>query len=106
MRRSGAVFDELMIFCWCQWKIFKKNENKDRNIFDRITINNKNYYRDKDNILFDGDLNIHGIVQILPDSSQKIIIRYRVNRKLYYKKFLQEQDLKMKSLLKNNNLKK
>jgi hypothetical protein len=70
-------------------------DNKDKYIFDRITINNKNYYRDKDNILVDSNLNIMGIIQILPDLTQKIIIRQRTNRELYYLKFLAEQDIKM-----------
>jgi hypothetical protein len=70
-------------------------DNKDKYIFDRITINNKVYYRDKDNILVDSDLNIMGIIQILPDLTQKIIIRHRTDRGLYYSKFLMEQDIKM-----------
>jgi hypothetical protein len=84
--------------------IFKKNNNNERNIFDRIIINNKKYYRDKDNILFDSDLNIHGIIQIFPDSTQKIIIRHKINRKKYYKDFLEEQDLKMSNKIRTSKI--
>ena len=79
--------------------IFQKADNKDKYIFDRITINNKNYYRDKDNILVDSDLKITGIIQVLPDSTKKIIMRQRTDRKLYYTNFLMEHDIKMKNKL-------
>ena len=49
--------------------ICQKEDNKDKYIFDRIIINNKIYYRDKDNILVDSDLNIMGIIYLLPDLS-------------------------------------
>lgn len=76
--------------------IFQKADNKDKYIFDKISINNTNYYRDKDNILVDSDLKIMGIIHVLPDSTQKIVIRQRTDRKLYYSKFLIEQDIRMK----------
>ena len=80
--------------------IFQKVDNKDKYIFDRITINNKHYYRDKDNILVDSDLKIWGMIHILPDSTQKVVIRHRTERGLYYSKFLAEQDIKMNNTLK------
>lgn len=53
-----------------------------------------------------------GIIHVLPDSTQKIVIRQRTDRKLYYSKFLIEQDIRMKVKMikmigsEKNNLKK
>lgn len=79
--------------------IFQKADNKNKYIFDKIIINNTNYYRDKDNILVDSDLKIMGIIYILSDLTQKIVIRHRTERKTYYYNFLMEQDIKMKHKL-------
>jgi hypothetical protein len=76
--------------------ILEKTERLDRFILDKVIINNKTYYRDKDNILVDVNLQIVGMVQILPDNTQKFIIRREPNRKKIYDTFLSEQDYKMK----------
>ncbi len=76
--------------------ILEKTERLDRFILDKVIINNKTYYRDKDNILVDVNLQIVGMVQILPDNTQKYIIRREPNRKKIYENFLAEQDYKMK----------
>lgn len=76
--------------------ILEKTENLDRLILDRVVINNKIYYRDKENILVDVNLQIVGIVQVLPDNNIKYIIRREPNRKKIYEQFLAEQDFKLK----------
>ena len=76
--------------------ILEKTERLDRLILERVIINNKSYYRDKDNILVDTNLQIVGIVQVLPDNSIKYIIRREPNRKNIYERFLTEQDFKLK----------
>lgn len=76
--------------------ILEKTERMDRYILDKVVINNKSYYRDKDNILVDINLQIVGMVQILPDNTVKYIIRRTPNRKKIYEKFLAEQDFKLK----------
>jgi hypothetical protein len=76
--------------------ILEKTERLDRLILDRVIINNKSYYRDKDNILVDVNLQIVGVVQILPENNIKYIIRRESNRKKIYDDFLAEQDFKIK----------
>jgi hypothetical protein len=76
--------------------ILEKTENLDRLILDRVVINNKIYYRDKENILVDVNLQIVGMVQVLPDNNIKYIIRREPNRKKIYEQFLAEQDFKLK----------
>jgi hypothetical protein len=76
--------------------ILEKTERLDRLILDRVIINNKSYYRDKDNILVDVNLQIVGVVQVLSDNSIKYIIRREPNRKKIYEQFLVEQDFKLK----------
>lgn len=76
--------------------ILEKTESLDRLILDRVIINNKIYYRDKDNILVDVNLQIVGMVQVLPDNNIKYIIRREPNRKKIYEQFLAEQDFKLK----------
>jgi hypothetical protein len=76
--------------------ILEKTERLDRLILDKVIINNKNYYRDKDNILVDINLQIVGVVQVLSDNSTKFIIRREPNRKKIYESFLAEQDFKIK----------
>ena len=76
--------------------ILEKTERLDRLILDRVIINNKSQYRDKDNILVDVNLQIVGVVQILPENNIKYIIRRESNRKKIYDDFLAEQDFKIK----------
>jgi hypothetical protein len=76
--------------------VFEKIEDKNKYIFDKITVGDKHYYKDRYNILFDSNLNIVGIIQIKSDNKEKIIIRDRTNRKNIYNSFLQQQDLNMR----------
>ena len=75
--------------------IFEKIERVDRYILDKLIINNKTYYRDRDNLLIDSDLNFAGIVSFESEKCLKYIIRPKLNRISKYNIFLSEIDFLM-----------
>jgi hypothetical protein len=60
--------------------ILDKIERPDKYILDRIQVNKEVYYKDIDNIIIDGDLNICGICVDLGNSTFKYIITKKSNR--------------------------
>lgn len=71
--------------------ILEKIERPDQFILERILINNNIYYKDKDNIIIDIDMNICGLC-INNHNGFKYIITKNNNRKEEREKFLKEMD--------------
>lgn len=71
--------------------ILEKIERPDQFILDRIIIDNNVYYKDKDNIIIDVDMNICGLC-VNANNGFKYIITKNNNRKEERNKFLIEMD--------------
>jgi len=64
---------------------FDRTDKPNKFILERITINNKIYYRSNDNLLIDVNIKCHGIFV-----NERFIIVRPANRKEFYDKFIEE----------------
>jgi hypothetical protein len=72
--------------------ILDKIERPDKYILDRIEINKTVYYKDIDNIIIDGDLNICGVCFDLGNNTIKYVITKKSKRIQFRNEFLAELD--------------
>lgn len=76
--------------------ILEKIERPEQFILERIVINDNVFYKDKDNIIIDVDMNICGLC-INYQTGYKYIIKKNSTRKEEREKFLKEMDVFFKN---------